>query len=362
MPHGFNYHRLLYDGNGASLSARLDPDARACAELETAAKCLMRALRHHLSLMASSLGLPATLRFPRFRVQGSAVYQTRISRAHSTQQFDLDLGLYLPHAFFASLLNVSDSESPITARAYFALLDALLVRICGEQGWQYPAEDRQRPHCCRIVLDADRGLQIDLPLYLSPDADFTLPSWRCSAAREILEPKCRTVIACRTGNWVASDVRSAIRRYAAALSSSPQADALWRLWRYVKAWRDLVWKYGGGPPSILLMEACTRACSEPQMCEVMATQHSRDDVIVQGVFRRLEKYLRAPVVVEWDGAEEDLSRDTSPSQFKVWSTEAHKAAHLLRAAAYSSRGSEVFEKVSRVFGERVYPLQRSFAM
>lgn len=350
----FNFHALLHSETSDSLSARLEPDRKACAQLDTAAEALVRALRHRLPLVSQTLGTAAAAGTPRFRLQGSVVYETSVSPAHPGQHIDLDLGLYLPETFLASLVGSQHALSPSAARAYFTLMDRLLSQICYEHGWEYPAEHRQRPHCCRIFLRERYGLHIDLPLYVSPATDFSLAPRRWEFSHQSVGDHYQsTFIACRDGTWKESDVRCAIDRYGSALSSSPQPDALRRQWRYLKAWRDFNWKGGNGPPSILLMEASSRVCSEPNLRTLLAKQQGCDDLIVKEIFRRLGHSLRAPVLVHWGKDKENLSRGASPLRRQSWAVKARDAALLLRDAHYAKHASGVIDRVTQVFGGRV---------
>ncbi|MCY4138627.1 MAG: CBASS cGAMP synthase [Rhodobacteraceae bacterium] len=229
---------------------------------------------------------------PKFRMQGSSVYDTLNFPAHlPPQEVDFDDGVFLPTSF----VNESGSNRPVVAsRGYFAMVEEILGPLCADRGWEL---DRGKSSCVRVRIDADA--HVDLALYAIPDEDFTeLEEARAMAqmakgqvaseldfelADEIYTAllEKRIMLAHRDSGWIESDPREIENWFLDAIAD--HGKAVRRVCRYLKGWRDFQWMKGG-PSSITLM-ACVVAVYD----ELNGTlPENRDDLALQAVAGRLE--------------------------------------------------------------------------
>ena len=230
---------------------------------------------------------------PKFRMQGSSVYHTLNFPAHlPPQEVDFDDGVFLPTSF----VNGGGSNRPVVAsKGYFAMVEEILGPLCAERGWQL---DTSKPSCVRVRIDEEA--HVDLALYAIPDDEFTkLAEARASALaargpavpeldfeladeiyRGLLEK--RIMLAHRDSGWIESDPREIENWFLGAIVD--HGEAVRRVCRYLKGWRDFQWKRGG-PSSITLM-ACVVAVYD----ELKGTlPENRDDLALQAVAGRLEE-------------------------------------------------------------------------
>lgn len=273
------------------------------------------AIRDHLRVgiaqaTVSILGMPKQV-IPRFRTQGSWSYNTCIQPySMPPQEMDWDFGVYLP-------VVVWEENGPphAMAKAYFNLVEALLVSLCEERGW-YLVDGKAT--CIRVQVAS--WAHIDVPLYAAPEAEFSRIQERALAkslmtgsvhdsasleeredlgeyAEQAWEELDKIMMACRDGKWVASDPETVARWFNDSVLA--HTEQLRRVCRYVKAWRDKTWK-SGGPTSISLMIA---------IAQKFEHKRGRDDLALENAFRTLQLAL-ATEIREFaiDGGAEDFNR------------------------------------------------------
>jgi len=229
---------------------------------------------------------------PKFRMQGSSVYHTLNFPAHlPPQEVDFDDGVFLPTSF----VNGGGSNRPVVAsKGYFAMVEQILGPLCAECGWQL---DTSKSSCVRVRIDAEA--HVDLALYAIPDEEFTkLAEARALALaargqaaleldfeladevyRGLLEK--RIMLAHRNNGWIESDPREIENWFLGAIAD--HGEAVRRVCRYLKGWRDFQWMQGG-PSSITLM-ACVVAVYDELKGPL---PENRDDLALQAVADRLE--------------------------------------------------------------------------
>jgi len=288
----------------------------------------------------------------------------------------VDLGVYISASFMEGVSDSGPHRQPATALAklYFEIVDGALRKLCRERGWGYPESDKQNHRCCRIDLQpAGVHAHIDVPLYAAPDdeferiveaklaaeADFTKTFDSADLSRELdsdgWEELEVIVMACRDGSWTESDVQKAIEHFRAVARDSGHPRVMRRIWRFVKSWRDFVWKTGGGPSSVLLMETVQRVCRELEQSNAEFLGSGRDDQILRHVFDRLCAHLKGHVWVDWGTTREDLNRAKTQAERDEWSFEAARAAAALKRAACEEtlNFDQVISLVRTVFGQRI---------
>jgi hypothetical protein len=376
MTEVFNYHGLLLNQTSSAFINRLEIDSRTESALNTAASAVKDRLTPVLRQVAEKFGVKGPYSTPRYRLQGSAVYRTQNAPAHPPQQqVDQDLGVYISASFLESAADSSQRKLPAAALAktYFEIVDKELRQLCRERGWEYAEGHKQNDRCCRINL-ATTGVDahIDVPLYAAPDEEFERAMFAEATARAAVSfaaadsaDRAReidevgwdqlevVVMACRNGTWVESDVQKTIRHFRNAADSSGHPRVIRRLWRFVKSWRDFIWK-SGGPSSILLMEIVQRICAELHRGGSDVLGDGRDDQMVRQVFPRMAHYLQREVIVHWGREAEDLNRG-APEEREAWASEAVRAASSLQRAACeaSLNCDQVISLVRSVFGQRI---------
>ena len=230
---------------------------------------------------------------PKFRMQGSSVYHTLNSPAHTPpQEVDYDDGVFLPTSF----VNGRESNRPVVAsKGYFRMVEEILVPLCDERGWEL---DTSKPSCVRVRIDAEA--HIDLALYAIPDEEFgeltearamafaakghAVPELDFELADEVYRGllEKRIMLAQRERGWIESDPRELENWFLNAIAD--HGEEVRRVCRYLKGWRDYQWTRGG-PSSIALM-ACVVAVYD----ELNGTlPENRDDLALQAVADRLEE-------------------------------------------------------------------------
>ncbi len=188
---------------------------------------------------------------PRFRTQGSWSYKTCVIPVCTPpQEMDWDYGVYLP-------VHVWEKNGPphAMAKAYFKLVEGLLVDLCKQKGWHLVAGKNT---CIRIQVS--NWAHIDVPLYAAPEDKFQLVQERVlveaynqksitmdsvdAAFSEMPEQQWEDlediVMATREGEWKASDPEAVARWFNDQLEQ--HGEQLRRVSRYLKAWRDFNWQ------------------------------------------------------------------------------------------------------------------------
>lgn len=202
---------------------------------------------------------------PRFWTQGSFQYDT-LNNPYFTppQEMDIDDGTYLPMAIF-------EDQPVIGHRLLLLLVDSSLKSLAYENGWEFDAQRK----CARLKIPM-ANTHIDVPMYAIPEDQFLLKeaamakaistvaldsaerrfiaSFEDYSADYELDEGCVN-LAVREGDqkWIKSDPKIVEDWFKA--SCKRIGPHLRDVCRFLKSWRDVQWKDGGGPSSILLMAA-----------------------------------------------------------------------------------------------------------
>jgi hypothetical protein len=200
---------------------------------------------------------------PRFWTQGSFQYDT-LNNPYSTppQEMDIDDGTYLPMTMF--------EDRPVIGHSLLLLLvDTSLKSLVHESpGWTFEAKRT----CARIKIPA-LNTHIDVPMYAIPADQFLKKEAALARSMDVvmdsvngmegftnnragyeLDEGCVN-LALREGEekWMKSDPKIVEDWF---LDSCKRIGPhLRNICRYMKSWRDVQWKKGGGPSSISLMAA-----------------------------------------------------------------------------------------------------------
>ncbi|MEP4546661.1 MAG: CBASS cGAMP synthase [Saccharospirillum sp.] len=183
---------------------------------------------------------------PKFKTQGSFVYQTMNLPCHDKQQLDLDDGVYLP-------IEVMRHQPIVSKQLFFEIVDAALAIYANRKGYKFIGS---KPTCARIEIS--NSMHIDIPLYAIPKDQYMrfLETYDQAALkglnkREAYLESDEVYLARRDEeHWVKSDPMQINDWFEAEKSKYPKR--LVRTCRFFKAWRDYTWT-AGGPSSITLM-------------------------------------------------------------------------------------------------------------
>jgi hypothetical protein len=378
MTENYNFHALFNNSTDLAFIKQLDLPAKCESILNTAVNKVKAKLTPALTDLALKAGVERRYAGPRYRLQGSQVYKTQNAPAHTPeQQVDVDLGTYLSTMFMESLNQATGKTiklpAKMAAKIYFDTVDALLKELCKEEGWKYVEGKGKKSTCCRIDLSPEGiDAHIDVPLYSAPNEEFvkfakalTMDSiaMESASARSDLAPQIDEdgwdelqviVMATREGEWAESDVQIVIHHFKDAAQKTGHPYAMRRTWRYVKAWRDHNWKVGGGPSSVLLMEAVLRILN-PQLEEVKALlADGRDDRLLHYMFKHLSIQLKDDLIVQWGTQPEALNTSDAETR-QVWVTRAMQCFDNLNRCFFDNQISaqQVISLVMQPFGQRI---------
>ena len=271
---------------------------KACEdELINARKIIRDHLREGIKAFSGTTAGGGKTITPKFYTQGSWAYKTVNNPCYKPpQQVDYDDGLYLPVSY---LENVRPS---VAAKVYFAVVDDLLKDLCKLRGWNF---DGTKKTCSRVIISTTS--HVDIPLYSIPDSEFNTlvemadrkdkTSIVLDSAYEFSEEVWSQIasetvlLALRDGDWTPSDPRKIHLWFIKEVSE--KGEQLRRTCRYLKAWRDNIWNRGG-PSSILIMTLAS---------ELIVPSHSRDDIALHSILKRLFGRLETPVFNPADPSE-----------------------------------------------------------
>lgn len=238
----------------------------------------------------------------KFMTQGSFAYGTLNAPARSSQEIDLDDGMYVPVTFLES------GQPALAAKGLFRFVEGALTPLCEAQGWVI---DTDKTCCVRVKLWD--GAHIDLPIYSIPQDRFVqlresmAKSATASMTHDSVKglwklPSDKVMLAHRDGSWAQSDpqqlhdwVEGRVERWGPVYR---------RLSRFFKGWRDHTWA-NSKLSSLCLMCAIDSALQD---IDGFPTEE-RDDVLVMEIAKRLPGILAAnirnPVLThlslnEWD--------------------------------------------------------------
>jgi hypothetical protein len=200
---------------------------------------------------------------PKFFTQGSHAYKTQNLPCYSSQEIDLDDGVYFPMTFVQN--NPAANKSMLVALVRQSLSD-----LSEQTGW--PLSEKKM--CFR--LQVDKQIHIDVPVYAIPGDKYAQLTEARSAALNFafkdeiipyqrLDPT-QVYVALLDDNalWHQSDPKQLHDWF---ISQTKRYPFLRNICRYLKAWRDYEWQEGG-PSSIMLMVAAADALNKfPKMPE-----------------------------------------------------------------------------------------------
>lgn len=317
-------------------------------------------IRDHLRIgiaqaTVAKLGMPRRVE-PRFRTQGSWSYNTCIQPfMMPPQEMDWDFGVYLP-------VEVWEENGPphAMAKAYFLLVESLLLTLCKEKGWQLmPGKDT----CIRVQV-ATWG-HIDVPLYAAPADQFVRIRERAMLKAETAsvhdsarldesvefgeypeqawEELDEIVMACRSGEWIKSDPETVARWFNDRVLE--HSEQLRRICRYAKAWRDKWW-VEAGPSSVCLMIA---------IAQDFKAMPGRDDLALEHALRTLATALKADIrEAAIDGGAEDFNRLVGDERERAAQRAEDAAAALQRARMRDEASkAQAIADVRSQLGERI---------
>ncbi|MFW2374571.1 MAG: CBASS cGAMP synthase, partial [Gammaproteobacteria bacterium] len=96
---------------------------------------------------------------PKFMTQGSYAYKTINLPCYSSQEIDLDDGVYLP-------MTIMRSRPEANKNWFFAIVDGSLKKLALQEGWKFTDK---KDTCARLIIP-NRQAHIDVPLYAIPDS------------------------------------------------------------------------------------------------------------------------------------------------------------------------------------------------
>jgi hypothetical protein len=282
---------------------------------------------------------------PRFMSQGSYVYKTRNKPCKTPpQQIDHDLGCYLP------LSIVKETGRPsVAAEIFFGIVDKLLAELVVSKKWK--GIDTKKKTCSRVIVDD--LIHIDVPLYAIPDNEYhtIMDSIRNNAVYKAfnmesddwaLKESDRVLLAHRTEDWKSSDPRKLNIYFTTVFEV--KGEQLRRICRYLKAWRDNMWKEGG-PSSIYLMILADK---------IFKSNPQRDDLSLLEILEHIPTILQNPITNPTDSTEiiriSDSDRDLLKKFSKIFYTDLYKAIHTSRSS------NESCELIRKHLGSR-FPIK-----
>ncbi|MCG8986229.1 hypothetical protein MI467_05150 [Delftia acidovorans] len=256
--------------------------------IEQAKTQVRNALREGIPRLYKEAGNQGEAPVPRFFTQGSWAYKTLNAPAQKPQQADVDDGCYLPLSFLTQTKRPS-----VAAQSFFGYAEQALEELVEKQKWTLITD---KTTCIRIEIGPIA--HIDIPLYAIPDTEFEKLSLSMESANKEYAldgvharypdrwsalPETAVLLAHRKENWKESDPRPVKQWFIDQVAT--QGIQLRRIVRYLKAFRDWKWPYGG-PSSILLMAAAA---------PLFEKQHGRDDLALLAVLKVLPGALREGV-------------------------------------------------------------------
>lgn len=305
------FQKLLFqsDRYASTFEAQINPTSEQRTFLRGCVRKIEAHLKPRISEVTTTiLGMDRKVE-PRFRTQGSWAYDTCVAPSDTPpQQMDWDHGVYLP-------VTVWEDNGPPhqMAKAYFKLVEALLVDLCKVEKWKLlDGKDT----CIRIQVA--NWAHIDIPLYAAPEKEFvkivqniSLKEARANdvlaksdaemleaiEARQEWDDLDSVVMATRIGEWKPSDPQVIANWFEDRVKE--HGIQLRRVCRYLKAWRDFKWQTGG-PTSISIMIAAAQGF-EPIL--------GRDDLVLEKTARLLSSSFQGDIREQGiDSGKEDFNR------------------------------------------------------
>lgn len=346
-----NVSKLLYSSAALSEHFLANIDAED-ADLRAA----RQVIRDHLRLAFEKGGFEVFGRAirPRFFTQGSHAYKTLNDPAWTPpQQKDLDDGCYLPMSFVKGPGSEGHSKPSVAAEAFFKFVDGALAELTNQRaGWRFV----EKPTCGRIIIS--KTSHIDVPLYAIPDAEFVKLQERVE--KQVLAsqdakrpdrwdalPDNAVLLAHRKEDWIVSDPRKIHTWFLEAVEL--YTEALRRICRYLKAWRDHHAPHLDSVSSILLMACAFQAFEE----KTRPLLPSREDELLLVVAKCLPDLFLQDIANPAISSYENLNRMTV-EQRKVASAKAAEfGTRLATTITACTVPRDAVASMVSIFGERL---------
>ena len=287
---------------------------------------------------------------PKFMTQGSFAYKTLNAPCYSSQEIDLDDGVYLP-------MSIIDSQPQANKAGFFTVVDGALEKLAESQkGWTF---SKEKDTCARLILP--NQAHIDVPLYAIPDVRYDqmtealafLKATRHKLSELIYADDLRTTnnyllneddvfLATRKNGWKKSDPMLISNWFKQEVAI--KGERLRRICRFLKAWRDFTWEKGG-PSSLTLMVCAAEAYPEDD--------RGRDDYALLTITNDLACLLGREVLNPAAQDKEVLypRGDINPGEVVIAAQAL--AGTLDSAISGASDKSQVIQKLTGRFGNRM---------
>ncbi|ODS23692.1 hypothetical protein AB835_07795 [Candidatus Endobugula sertula] len=284
---------------------------------------------------------------PKFAPQGSFVYKTANSPCHAPpQQIDFDDGVYLPTDLF--------EDKPIVSKdLFFKIVNDSLIKLCdSNSGWEF---DDSKPTCERIILDNKK--HIDVPLYAIPRKKYEEMAQAinkshfrdASMEKKLLDSKNVFMAMRNKEHWIKSDPKQISQWFIGNIMD--YGEIVRRISRYMKAWRDYVFKKGG-PSSITLM-ACVVKTFEEQASRGTIFKNDSEALLccANNLYSQLSSGVDSPI----DETEPALfPRNIDDDEQNIILGKASEFGMLLKSALLNASSSqEANQKLLAAFGSRM---------
>lgn len=358
----YNAHRLFYRTDGGTCLRRelviTDPQRE---KLRDARRKVRQALRLGLSVAgaylqdddrvavrAAGFADSRNLAFaPKFKTQGSWVYNTLNRPAQSGQQLDLDDGMYVP-------MSMVKGSPALASAVLFSVVERILAALCKAEGWTLFTK---KNICVRVILDAEAHL--DLNIYAIPDEKMVLlekamksagvNALDAATARTApmrLDPK-EIYVAHRKKGWEQSDPLELEEWFLKAASRHSAWVDLRRVVRYLKAWRDLHWSECR-LSSLVLMVCAVEALDDAQNRPLSGRDDDGLLVVARALHHKLSGPIYNPVIKdrrleEW----ETLERSGFELKARVLMNEIEGALN------HETDSANVVSRIRKLFGTRI---------
>lgn len=326
-----NFHSIFFkNGDNRCFASAIDPTDTDKDHLFNARDKIRRALRTEILRLGKARFGTDYSDIPRFYTQGSWSYRTCNRPCQSTQEMDLDLGVYLPIDCWED----NDITPKRAAGEYFDMVSESLQPLVEREGWSF---DDSKDTCVRVRLTGVQA-HIDVPLYVAPRKDFLLikEAFQKSRASVVLDAADfaefseqewsdlgRVSLAMRNRTWKDSDPRKVAEWF--EIEVTTHSEQLRRICRYLKAFRDHYWT-SGGPSSILLM-----ICA----AQVFKKYPDRDDLALLQVLERMGTLFVRTITCPQISDDEDFNRMGLEARDEAHSWADHLAVQL-RDVIYNS--------------------------
>lgn len=286
---------------------------------------------------------------PRFRTQGSWVYDTLNRPAQTGQQIDLDDGMYVP-------MSIVEGHPTVASAGLYRVVELILEKLCEVEGWSL---DTSKNICVRVIID--REAHVDINIYAVPDDQLGRIEKRAMAKaltedaafseetlQELRLESDQIYVAHRRKGWEQSDPLELEDWFKDAVARHSKWTDVTRIVRYVKAWRDQKW-VSSSLSSLSLMVCVVEALDEANS---PPTPNRDDDgllVVARALPSKLASTIFNPVLDD-----KVLNGDWSLTDHNAYELAARGLRDEMAAAleAETTAGG-VVARIRKLFGPRV---------